>query len=217
MSSLNNINTNESEAPAYGFDAICDKFSRVYPNQTNPKHFGTLVSYKFGGNDPLEGISIYDGGEFWHFVTFGFSELFEKESDNTEWSGYGFELTLKLKKSPFISPENEDKEIKNIAGNLQSLARYVFNSGNIFDVYEYIYTKQQSGMDAERVSKLTGFATVPDECGTIDTPNGKVKFICLVGLTDKELLSINNKENTTKEILDLLGSDLTDYSRDDVI
>jgi hypothetical protein len=217
MSSLNNPKTNKDEVPAYGFDAICEKFSLIYPNQTNPKHYGTLVNYKFGGNDPLDGISVYDGGEFLHFVTFGFSELYEKESDNTEWSGYGFELTLKLKKSPFISPENEENEIRNIVGILQSLARYVFNSGNVFDIYEFIYTKQKSGMNFEKNSKLTGFATVLDEAETIDTPNGKVKFICLVGLTDKELLSINNKEHTTKEILELLGSDLTDYSRDDVI
>jgi len=208
----------DEEPPAYGWDAITKQFELMYPGQTNPQHYGTIIKYRFGGNDPLDGVSIYDGGAFWHFVTYGFSELYEKESDNSEWSGYGFELTLKLKKLPSsISPEDVDSEIKNVVGVLQSLARYVFSSGNVLNPYEYIYTKQEVGFDVRQESKLTGFATLPDKAGVISTPNGKVTFVCVVGLTDKELRSIHEKERTTEEVLGLLNSDLTDYSRDDVI
>ena len=52
------------EAPALGWDAITAEFERVYPDQTNPKHYGTLLKWRFGGNDPLDGISIYDGGDY---------------------------------------------------------------------------------------------------------------------------------------------------------
>lgn len=49
-----------------------------------------------GGEECLtpgwDAISAYDGGGFYHFVTYGFSELYEKESENQEYSGYGFEL-----------------------------------------------------------------------------------------------------------------------------
>ena len=81
-----------------GWRAIEDVCLKMYPGQNNPKHYGTIIPWSLGGNDPLDGISIYDGGEYYHFVTFGLSELYEKESKNKEYSGYGFELTVKLKK-----------------------------------------------------------------------------------------------------------------------
>ena len=201
------------EPPAYGWDAITKRFEQLYPGQTNPRHYGTLISYRLGGSDPLDGISIYDGGDFWHFVTYGLSDLYEKNAeDDPEWSGAGFELTMKLKKLPWV----DESEIKNIAGVLQSLARYAFSSQRGFKPYEYIWTKQESGFDLQGKSGLTGFATLPDEAGTIETPHGKVDFICVVGLTDKELRSIADKHFTTKEVLEKLDSPVTDYERDEL-
>lgn len=93
---LDNEQNEEIEAPGWNaIDKLCDK---VYPNQKNPKHYGTMIKWIFGGNDPLDGISVYDGGDYWHFITYGLSELYEKESEDKEWSGYGMEFTLKLKK-----------------------------------------------------------------------------------------------------------------------
>lgn len=204
----------DANPPAYGWDAITACFEQLYPGQINPQHYGTLISYRLGGNDPLDGISIYDGGDFWHFVTYGFSDLYEKHlEDDPEWSGAGFELTVKLKKLPWI----DESEIQNIAGVLQSLARYAFSSQRGFRLYEYIWTKQTNGFDLNGRSKLTGFATAPDEAGIIKTPNGKVEFICVVGLTDKELRSIVDKEKTTETILDKIGNSVTDYERDEVV
>ena len=80
----------ENENEAIGWQAIEEEFLRVYPWQNNPKHYGTLISWMLGGNDPLDGISIYDGGDYWHFVSFGQTELYEKESDTEEISGYGY-------------------------------------------------------------------------------------------------------------------------------
>ena len=199
---------------AYGWDAITECFDRLYPGQTEPLHYATLIKYSLGGPDPLDGVSIYDGGEFWHFVTFGFSDLYTKtEGEDPEWSGWGFELTLKLKKYPWI----DDSEMKCIAGVLQTMARYVFGNGVGFKPYEYIWTKQTEGFDLNGKSKLTGFAMLPDEAGVIETPNGKVEFICVVGLSDRELRGIADKEFTTREILEKLGSPLTDYEREEVV
>ena len=147
------------EIGADGWLNIEKEFLRVYPGQTKPKHYGTLVKWRLGGNDPLDGISIYDGGNYWHFVTFGLSELYEKESENKEISGYGYEMTLKLKKYKF---EDEEAEIKNICGILQSIARITFNKGEIFLPSEFIYTGQQTGMDAKQKSNITGFITIAD-------------------------------------------------------
>jgi hypothetical protein len=196
----------DDEPKAYGWDAITAAFESLYPGQTAPQHYGVLISWQLGG------------GDFWHFVTYGFSDLYEKETKDPEWSGFGFELTMKLKKLPFVVlSDTDDAEIRNVAGILQSLARYVFDSGKCIAPYEYIYTGQEEGFDARQQSKLTGFATLPDAAGTVETPNGKVEFVCLVGLTGRELKAIVDKERTVKEVLERLpGSDLTDYSRGDL-
>ena len=103
---LDNEQNEEIEAPGWdAIDKLCDK---VYPNQKNPKHYGAMIKWRLGGNDPLDGISVYDGGDYWHFITYGLSELYEKESEDKEWSGYGMEFTLKLKKDHY---ENEEDEI----------------------------------------------------------------------------------------------------------
>ena len=66
-----------------GWDAITQAMLALYPGQTDPIHYAPVLSYRLGGNDPLDGISIYDGGSYYHFVTYGFSELYEKESQHT--------------------------------------------------------------------------------------------------------------------------------------
>ena len=210
----NGVGAEEDDVKAYGWDAITECFERLYPGQTNPKHLGTLIKYHLGGPDPLDGVSIYDGGESWHFITFGFSDLYEKTpGEDPEWSGWGFELTLKLKKYPWV----DETEIRCVASVLQSLARYVYSSKKRFHAYEYIWTKQTEGFDANGKSKLTGFATLPDEAGAIETPNGKLEFICVVGLSDSELRSIAEKQFTVRELLEKLGSPLTDYEREEVV
>lgn len=200
---------------ASGWDAITEACENIYPTQKNPKHYGTLINWKFGGNDPLEGISIYDGGSFWHFVTYGLSELYEKQSDNREVSGYGMEFTFKLKKDNY---EDEEAEIKGICGILQSIARITFTKGELFKPYEYLYTGQTQGIDTKSQSNITGFITIPDnEIKSINTPNGKVDFVEFIGVTDKELLAVKNKELTVSNLYKKLGSDITNYKRNSVI
>lgn len=198
-----------------GWDAITDIFEKIYPGQTNPKHYGTLISWQLGGNDPLDGISIYDGGEYWHFVTYGLSELYEKESENKDVSGYGMEFTLKLKKGFGI---DEEAEIKGICNIFQMIARSTFQSGEVFNAYEYLYTGQTVGMDTQQKSMITGFITIPDtSVNSIDTPNGKVNFVEFIGVTDAELIKIKNHEMTVKELYEKLGTDVTNYERTSIV
>lgn len=49
---------------APGWDAITKECDKSYPNQTNPKHYHSSVPWILGGNDPLQGISVYDGGDY---------------------------------------------------------------------------------------------------------------------------------------------------------
>ena len=202
------------EVEAAGWDAIEKEFLRVYPGQENPKHYGTLIKWSLGGKDPLDGISIYDGGDYWHFVSFGQTEIYDKESENKEISGYGYELTFKLKKAGL---EDEEAEIRNICGILQSVARITFTQGEIFAPDEFIYTGQTQGIDAFQKSNLTGFITIKDPAvETIDTPNGRVEFLELIGMTDAELKTLSDRASVT-DLYEKLGSDVTDYRRASVV
>lgn len=198
-----------------GWDAIEKRCHEIYPDQLKPKHYETIISWALGGNDPLEGISIYDGGDYWHFVTYGLSELYEKVSKNKELSGYGMEFTLKLKKDNY---EDETEELENICVLLQTLARATFKQGEIFLPYEYMYTGKTDGIDCSKKSLINSLITIPDkQFGQIDTPNGKVEFIEFIGITNDELEQIQTKKLTVKELYEKLGSDITDYNRKSII
>src|SRR3954447_25848966 len=88
------------QAPrALGWGGIDAALAKVYGPGEPPYHYGTLLSAALGGQDPLQGISVYQRERpvpHWHYATYGFSELYEKESDDPEYSGFGFELTFRL-------------------------------------------------------------------------------------------------------------------------
>lgn len=194
-----------------GMDAIINECLRVYPGQTSPKSYGTLISWEFGGDDPLDVIDVYDGGDYWHFVTFGLSELYEKTQDDKDISGYGMEFTFKLKKR---CGDDEEKEILGICSILQMIARATFNSGELFKPYEFLYSGQTCGIDAKQKSSITGFITIPDkDLQTIMTPNGRVDFVEFIGVTDAELMAVRKKITDVKSLYEKLGSDVTDYGR----
>ncbi|NFE73040.1 suppressor of fused domain protein [Clostridium botulinum] len=207
---MENKNAND-DVVMDGWKAIEDAALIMYPGQTDTKHYGTLISWNLGGNDPLDGISIYDGGEYYHFITYGLSELYEKEFENKEYSGYGFELTVKLKKDGL---EDEEAGIRGMCGILQAIARMTYNEGEIFQPNEYIYTGQTTGMDPNGESLITGFITQLDKLGEIKTPNGKVQFVELIGATDAELKAIIDKKLNVKELFEKLNSEYTDYKRE---
>lgn len=203
------------EVNTQGWDAITAECDRIYPDQPNPKHYHPNIPYALGGNCPLDGISVYDGGNCWHFVTYGLSELYEKESDIKDVSGYGMEFTFKLKKDNY---ENLENEIQCVCGILQSMARITFSKGELFNAFEYVYTGQTEGIDYNRRSNLTGLITLPDDkFHEIETPNGKVCFVEFVGATDAELKSVKNGEIRVKELYEKIGSDVTDYNRRSVL
>lgn len=196
-----------------GWNAIDAAFGRLYPGQDNPVHFGCLIPWRLGGPDPLQGVSVYDGGDYFHFVTYGLSDLYEKEGADPEYSGYGLEFTLKLRKEGL---GEEMPELQCIVRILNDLARLTFEKGEQFFPDEYIYTGQELGFDVNQRSRLTGFITALDEAGTIQTPNGKVDFVKLIGASDAELRAVMDKKLRVQELAERIG-DLTDYTRESVI
>ena len=80
-----------------GFNAILEECKNAYPDQLYPIHYGPMISWEAGGKFPLREVNVYETDEYYHFVSFGLSDLFGKTSDD-EYSGYGMEFTFKLKK-----------------------------------------------------------------------------------------------------------------------
>ncbi len=199
-----------------GWEAITDEFLRLYPD-AEQKNYATKLSWEMGGNDPLPEITAFDDKEnnCWHFVTYGLTELYEKESEDKKTSGYGMEFTFRLKKGCYI---DEEQEIINICCILQSLARLTFENGEVFEPYEYVYTGQTNGIDNGQKSKITGFITIPDiKAQPLKTAFGDMEFVQFIGVTDSELKAIINEKITVRQLYEKLGSDLTDYKRKPVI
>ena len=61
------------------------------------------------------------------------SELYAKESDDPEVSGYGFELTFRLAMEPGEVADANAEPPTWALNFLQNLARYVFQSGNVWE------------------------------------------------------------------------------------
>lgn len=175
----------ENESEQAGFDAISDKLKQLYPNMEGT-FYSTIIPYALGGDDPLNGVEVWKsecGVPHWHYITYGFTELYEKESDNSEESGYGFELTFRLKcgseEQPPVWPVNL----------LQNLARYVFSSGNVFGSGHHIDCNGPIALETD--TKLTALAfRVDPELGEMDTPNGHMIFLQAVALTDDEMYAL---------------------------
>jgi suppressor of fused len=181
---------------APGWDAIDVALSNVYGDQ-RPLHWAPPLHYAVGGSDPLDGISAYRRASpvpHWHFVTYGFSELYRKESPDAEVSGFGFELTLRVMTMADSAPGWA-------FDFLQNLARYVFSSGNTFLPGHYMNLNSPMALGHE--TTIWGMAITSDpELPPIDTPHGRIQFLQVVGVSVDELLAM--KAWNCIAVLDLL-------------
>jgi suppressor of fused-like protein len=165
-----------------GWDAITAALERLYGEQ-EPMHYGTAVPWGLGGPDPLDGVSVYRAGSgaqaHWHYVTYGFSELYAKESDDVAVSGYGFELTMRLHGAGAEGPTWP-------IHLLQNLARYVFDSGRVLAAGDHM--DANGPIAAEEKTALTALLFAADPAlRPIATLHGALTFVQLVGITADEL------------------------------
>ena len=172
-----------------GWDAVNAALAALYPGQS-PRHYGTALPYTLGGQDPLDGISVYWADvprPHWHYITYGFSELYAKESGDAAASGYGFELTFRLAAD---AGDNADSTPPVWPMNLlQNLARYVFGSGNAFE--EGHHLDANGPIALETGTRLCHLAFMADpQLPARDTSNGRLQFLQLVGLTDEEMEAV---------------------------
>lgn len=203
----------DTDAP--GWDAITAELERIHPGQ-EPQHWGTIIKWRVGGKDPLDGVSAYacERGAMphWHFVSYGLSELYVKESDDPAWSGWGFELSIRVARAagdePPIWPINF----------MQNLARYVFQSGNVFVPGDHLDLNGPMALDRETAIRAALFGLDP-ELGEITTPHGRLRFVEIVGVTLDELEA--GRGWNTQGMLDVIGGKIplwiTDLARQSVL
>lgn len=205
---------NEPEEVLYdktpGWNALTACFEKKYPGQKNPAHFGMYACLKPGEAGPLDGISVYNSKDYFHFVTYGLSELYEKQNGNPDRSGFGFELTVRLKKEGL---ENPALEVRHMCSLLQMVAGITANGGHQFLPGQILPISKQKGLDVNGKSNITGFITRPDEPAGLITPFGKVMLIQLVGVTTEEMEKMKSGELTWNQVNEKLPEGLTDYKR----
>ena len=216
-----------SEDDAPGWDAIESALEKIY-NPTNERHYSSQLHASLGGEDYLAGVSIFDsikGATHRHVVSFGMSELYyDPQSAQEEFSGWGFEFSMR------IAPFADDPDSKSFGGAvalhepfwaislMQNLAKYVYNSKKWFEAYHFIPTNSPLRLNTD--TKPVGVAFAPDPVlGGIDTPNGRVEFLQMVGITQRELDWLREDSTTERveRLIDMMRKDnpllITDLKR----
>ena len=206
----------EDDDDAPGWEAIDRALAPIYGGAQPHAHFGTVLPYMLGGNDPIHGISVYLVSvpvPHFHFVTYGFTDLFVKETDDPDESGFGFELTLRLARAA------NDTEVPTWALSfLQNLGRYVFATGNRFGIGHKMGLNGPIAQGSDTRITAVLFAADP-ELGEIASPFGKATFLQVVGITDDEYRLI--QEWSTTGLVEILRRKLphlvTDLARGSVL
>ena len=101
---------------------------------------------------------------------------------------------------------------------MQNLAKYVYNSKKWFEAYHFIPTNSPLRLNTD--TKLVGVVFAPDPVlGGIDTPNGRVEFLQMVGITQRELDWLREDPTTQRveQLIDMMRKDnpllITDLKR----
>ncbi|MEV6280992.1 suppressor of fused domain protein [Nocardia sp. NPDC051832] len=162
-----------------GWTAIDRALQRLY-GTVQPFHLGTKQPWSLGGPDPLDGISIFARTEpipHWHYISYGMSELYAKESPDPDVSGWGFEFTVRV-----ATRRGEPQPPMWPAELLQSLARYVFSTEKWFEAGHTMKAAGPLGGAEDSAIRAMAF-TLDPELGEIETSHGSVEFLQVVGLT----------------------------------
>ncbi|KAK7109117.1 suppressor of fused homolog [Littorina saxatilis] len=177
-----------------GLEAIYSACRRLYPDQPNPLQVTALVKYWLGGPDPLDYISMYSNpGDparqippHWHYISFGLSDLHgdgrvHDTGGGTDGpSGFGFELSMRLKREP-----EETNPPTWPAALMQALARYVFQSENVLCSGDHVSWHTPLDGSESRVQHM--LMTEDAQLQPITAPFGVVNFIQIVGVCGEEL------------------------------
>lgn len=169
----------EPAPPALGWDAIEAAFAELYPGQT-AKHWAhngvmRMDDLRNPPENPFDGVSIYDAGSFWHYVSFGLSDLYAKESEG-DWSGFGFEFTFRLAKSKDTVPPLWPINV------MGSLGRAVFTGPAFAPGHSVNMVKPLDGPGSDSTVTAVLLTKDPGLERVRETPHGKLAFLLVVGV-----------------------------------
>ncbi|CAG9859286.1 unnamed protein product [Phyllotreta striolata] len=176
-----------------GLESLYTLCRKIYPDQVNPLQVTALLKFWLGGPDPLDYVSMYANPgvpqenipPHWHYISFGLSDLHGdgRVHDVTGpegLSGFGFELTFRLKREP-----EETAPPTWPATLMQSLAKYVFQSGNSLCAGDHVSWHCALDNSESRMQHM--LMTTDLQLKTAHTPFGTVDFIQVVGICTEEL------------------------------
>jgi suppressor of fused len=200
---------------APGWAALDERVRAVY-GEAKPRYFESTEPASGGGDDPLEGISVYEGDDpypHWHLVGFGMTELFHKEWRKPETSGWGFELTLRVARDP------DESTVPGWAVVLlQSLAHYVVVSGRPLAAGQHMDAFGPLDPDTDSALSALCFAEDP-ALGMVETPNGLARFLQVVGITadERELILDWHAEGVIEALVEQDPMLITDLGRPSIL
>lgn len=176
-----------------GLETLYAACRRIYPDQPNPLQVTAVVKYWLGGPDPLDYISMYahpgdsanEISPHWHYISFGLSDLHgdgrvHEISGSDTPSGFGFELTFRLKRET-----NETVPPTWPAAIMQALAKYVFQSENTLCAGDHVSWHCPLDNSESRIQHM--LMHEDPQLSTVMTPFGPVTFIQIVGVCAEEL------------------------------
>lgn len=208
---MRSVTAGDDAAP--GWAAIDGALSDFYGDTEPVCHWETAQRQRSRGYNPLDRISVYRRSEpvpHWHYVSYGLSELYVKERENPKVSGWGFELTARLRRRDESAPPVF------MADLLQHLAHYVVDTGNVLaDGHSMdLFGPILAGSDSPIRAAL--FYDDP-ELSDFFGPFGHVRFLQVVGVTEDERAAIRTwDQHAVKPVLNkhlpLLVTDLHRHS-----
>ncbi|MGW5050795.1 suppressor of fused domain protein [Actinokineospora sp. NPDC004072] len=191
--------TDLDEAP--GWDAIDAALADLYPGVA-PRHVGYPPGVHLGSG--LQGCSAYPTDEFWHYVSYGLTELWGKDAgSDPQWSGWGFELTMRVRRHP-----GQDLAPGWPFSLLEHLARFV-REQRVLLAGGHVVDLRQPLTDGTALTAVA-FAADP-ELGSMETVNGRVDFLTAVGITAAELAALHEGTWSLADLADPML--LTDPAR----
>jgi suppressor of fused-like protein len=153
---------------------------------------------KFQGGTPLHAVTAHllADPDHWHLVTYGLTEMHTKDTPDRNISGWGAELTLRVK--------GTEAQAIWAVDFLSSLAGYVWTNSRPFDEGHHIDLR--GPMKLGSTTGLRAAALVADPgLDTLQGPFGQVRFLQVVGLHADELEAC--RAWSTEGVLGLLARD----------
>jgi hypothetical protein len=181
-----------------GLDALLAAVSAAVPAGP-PVHAKIGLGQALGA--PLEGVAVWPAPDHWLYVGYGLTELGGKETPEPDFSGSGFEFSLRLRRdaAQAVPPEWPVRVIA-------ALSRQ-FEDGADYELGDYVVTPDALGGDPAMAGQ-TGLAIVPDVVlPRLDTPNGAVHLFQLVPLTAAEAAAAQRADSADAIVAELAARD----------